>query len=146
MSEDTEEYKAKGELRFIRLRSMPDDIIGYVTYKEDYIIVETPLRIDIETIFEEGRQILAMQEYLPQSVIEMKEVEFYMDEVLFVTPVREEFYEQYEYVADFFYNNTSKLRSPLKKKTESVADINDKVENVVSILEALQAKKDKPVH
>jgi hypothetical protein len=146
MSEDIEEYKAKGELRFIRLRSMPDDIIGYVTYKEDYIIVETPLRIDIETIFEEGRQILAMQEYLPQSVIEMKEVEFYMDEVLFVTPVREEFYEQYEYVADFFYNNTSKLRSPLKKKTESVADINDKVENVVSILEALQAKKDKPVH
>jgi hypothetical protein len=146
MSEDIEEYKAKGELRFIRLRSMPDDIIGYVTYKEDYIIVETPLRIDIETIFEEGRQILAMQEYLPQAVVEIKEVEFYMDEVLFVTPVREDFYEQYEYVADFFYNNTSKLRSPLKKKTESVADINDKVDNVVSILEAMVNKKDKPVH
>lgn len=146
MSEDIEEYKPKGELRFIRLRSIPDDIIGYVTYKEDYIIVETPLRIEIETIFDEGRQILAMQEYLPQSVIEMKEVEFYMDEVLFVTPVREEFYEQYEYVADFFYNNKTKLRSPLKKKTEAVSDINDKVDNVVSILEAMVNKKDKPVH
>jgi hypothetical protein len=146
MSEDIEEYKPKGELRFIRLRSIPDDIIGYVTYKEDYIIVETPLRIEIETIFDEGRQILAMQEYLPQSVIEMKEVEFYMDEVLFVTPVREEFYEQYEYVVDFFYNNKTKLRSPLKKKTEAVSDINDKVDNVVSILEAMVNKKDKPVH
>jgi hypothetical protein len=146
MSEDIEEYKEKGELRFIRLRSIPDDIIGYVIYKEDYIIVQTPLRIEIETIFEEGRQILAMQEYLPQSVIEIKEVEFYMDEVLFVTPVREEFYEQYEYVADFFYNNTSKIRSPQKKKTQAPSELDDKVDNVVSILEAMVNKKDKPVH
>lgn len=148
MSEDPVEYKKRGELKFVRLRTIPDDIIGYVTYKEGYIVVEMPLRIEIETIFDEGRQILAMQEYLPQSVISIKEVDFDHEEVLFATPVREEFIEQYEYVADFFYNNTAKIKSPLKKSTESEVekDIIDKTQKVVSILEAMASKKDKPVH
>jgi hypothetical protein len=152
MSEDTPEYNAgykpKGELRFIRLRSIPDDVIGYVTYKQDYITVELPLRIEIETLFDEGRQILAMQEYLPQSVVEIKEVDFNNDEVLFATPVRAEFVEQYEYVADFFYNNVSKIKTPANKSTESKIekDIVDKTQKVVSILEAMASKKDKPIH
>jgi hypothetical protein len=152
MSEDTPEYNAgykpKGELRFIRLRSIPDDVIGYVTYKQDYITVELPLRIEIETLFDEGRQILAMQEYLPQSVVEIKEVDFNNDEVLFATPVRAEFVEQYEYVADFFYNNTAKIKTPANKSTESKIekDIVDKTQKVVSILEAMASKKDKPIH
>jgi len=148
MSEDPVEYKARGELKFVRLRTIPDDIIGYVTYKEGYIVVEQPLRIEIETIFDEGRQILAMQEYLPQSVISIKEVDFDNEEVLFATPVREEFVEQYEYVADFFYNNQSKIKAPPKKsiETEVEKDILDKTQKVVSILEAMASKKDKPVH
>ena len=148
MSEDPVEYKARGELKFVRLRTIPDDIIGYVTYKEGYIVVERPLRIEIETIFDEGRQILAMQEYLPQSVISIKEVDFDNEEVLFATPVREEFVEQYEYVADFFYNNQSKIKAPPKKsiETEVEKDILDKTQKVVSILEAMASKKDKPVH
>ena len=107
------------ELKFVRLRSIPDDLIGYVTYKEECLVIEQPLRIEIDTMFDEGRQILSMQEYLPQSVIEIKEVEFYMEEVLFATPVRQEFIEQYEYVADFFYNNKSKLIEPVRKYTTS---------------------------
>ncbi len=148
MSEDKPEYKPRGELRFVRLRTIPDDVIGYVTYKQDYITVELPLRIEIETLFDEGRQILAMQEYLPQSVIEIKEVDFENSEVLFAAPVREDFIEQYEYVADFFYNNQSKLKEPIKKKTkgESVAETAETVNKVVSILEAMASKKDKPVH
>jgi len=148
MSEDKVEYKPRGELKFVRLRSIPDDIIGYVTYKQEYITVELPLRIEIETLFDEGRQILAMQEYLPQSVIEIKEVDFDNDEVLFATPVRAEFVEQYEYVADFFYNNQTKIKSPVNKPTESKIekDIVDKTQKVVSILEAMASKKDKPIH
>ena len=152
MTEEVVEYNArpKGELKFVRLRSIPDDIIGYVSYKEGYIVVELPLRIEIDTLFDEGRQILAMQEYLPQSVISLKEVEFYHEEVLFVTPVREEFVEQYEYVADFFYNNEHKLKDVVKKKTKgksaSKEEMTETAEKVVSILEALQSKKDKPVH
>ena len=148
MSEDVPEYNAKprGELRFVRLRNLPDDLIGYVTYTEECITIEQPLRVDVETIFEENRQILAMQEYLPQSVICIQEVEFYMDEILFVTPVREEFVEQYEYVADFFYNNKGKIKNPLKPKTEPVEETAEKMNKVVSILEAMASKKDKPVH
>jgi hypothetical protein len=146
MSEDPVEYKPRGELKFVRLRSIPDDLIGYVTYKEECIVIETPLRIEIETLFDEGRQILAMQEYLPQSVITIKEVEFYNEEVLFVTPVKEDFIEQYEYVADFFYNNETKLKSPEKKKAKGVDTTQESVDKVVSIMEALQSKKDKPVH
>ncbi len=143
MSEDKVEYKPKGELRFVRLRSIPDDVIGYVTYKQGYITVELPLRIEIETLFDEGRQILAMQEYLPQAVVEIKEVDFVNEEVLFATPVKAEFVEQYEYVADFFYNNTANIKTPVKKKTKGLDNNPETVEKVVSILEAMANKKDK---
>jgi len=146
MSEEPVEYKARGELRFIRLRTIPDDVIGYVTYKEGYITVELPLRIEIETLFDEGRQILAMQEYLPQAVVEIKEVDFLQEEVLFATPVRADFVEQYEYVADFFYNNQANVKIPEKKKVKVQTEDIEKVEKVVSILEAMANKKDKPVH
>jgi len=148
MSEDVIAHN-RGELKFVRLKNIPDDLIGYVSYKDECIVIETPLRIEIETYFEEGRQILAMQEYLPQSVIELREIEIPMSDVLFATPVRKEFYEQYEYVSDFFYNNTHNLNKPKKKKTRGKKiDDNDEEtqQNVISILEAI-AKKDKgPVH
>ena len=132
------------ELKFVRLKNHFEDLVGYVTYYDEHIIIETPLRIEIETIFDEGRQILSMQEYLPQSVVEIKEVEIPMSEVMFATPVRKEFYEQYEYVSDFFYNNQANIKPPKKKRTK--ADVNNIEENVVSIMEAL-AKKDKgPMH
>jgi len=146
MSEDVVEYKSRGELKFVRLRSIPEDIIGYVTYREGYIIIEQPLKIEIDTLFDEGRQILAMQEYLPQSVISIKEVEFYSEEVLFATPVNADFVEQYEYVADFFYNNQHKLKDPIKKRTKASEEVTETAQKVVSILEAMANKKDKPVH
>ena len=134
------------ELKFVRFKIIPEDLIGWVTYKDECIIIETPMRVEIETIFDEGRQILMMQEYLPQSIIEMREVEFALDEVLFCTPVRKEFYEQYEHVCDFFYNKTTKLQDVSKKRKKSVQEQTENIENVVSILEALKSKKDKPVH
>ena len=134
------------ELKFVRFKNSPEDLIGWVTYKEECIIIETPLRVEVETLFDEGRQILAMQEYLPQSIIEMREVEFALDEILFCTPVRKEFHEQYEYVSDFFYNNTSKFLENNKKRKKSIQEQTENLENVVSILEALKSKKDKPVH
>jgi len=132
------------DLRFVRLRNTAEDLVGYVTHKEGYLTIEQPLRVDIETLFDEGRQILAMQEYLPQSIVMIKEIDILADEVMFTTPVREDFVEQYEYVSDFFYNNKSTLRDPptKKKKKKGVED----TDNVVSIMEAMVNKKDKPVH
>jgi hypothetical protein len=131
------------DLRFVRLRNTAEDLVGYVTHKEGYLTIEQPLRVEIETLFDEGRQILAMQEYLPQSIVMIKEIDILADEVMFTTPVREDFVEQYEYVSDFFYNNKSTLRDPpTKKKKKKDAD----TDNVVSIMEAMINKKDKPVH
>jgi hypothetical protein len=145
MSEPTPEYDKKYDnLKFVRLRgSCPDDIIGMVTYKEECIIIERPLRVEMETIFEEGRQIISMQEYLPQLIVELKEIEIPMHDVLFVTPVKKDFIEQYEYVSEFFYTDEETKKEKSKKKLEETSG---KMEKVVSILEAMQAKKDKPVH
>ena len=136
----------KQEIKFVRLRNTFEDLVGFVEYKTDCIVIKYPLRIDVETIFEESRQILSLQEYLPQSVIDVKEVELSMEDVLFVTPVRDEFYEQFMQVSDFFYNNTSKLRTQTKTSEEVTQDIMDKTKKVVSILEAMANKKDKPIH
>jgi len=144
MSENIPEHnKNKGDLKFIRLRSIPEDLIGYVTFNEGYVVIETPLRIEVETLFDEGRQILSLQEYLPQSIIDLRHIKFYNEEVLLATPVREEFYEQYEHIADFFYNNQVKMREPNIKNKKKLGEAKEKV---VSILEAMANKKDKPIH
>lgn len=145
MTEEVVQYKPRGELKFVRLRSLPDDLIGYVSYKEECIVIELPLRIEIDTIFEEGRQILSLQEYLPQSVIELREIEIYNEEILFVTPVRQEFIEQYEHVSNFFYNNDHLIKDSKKSKQSKEKRL-ETTEKVISIIEALQAKKDKPIH
>jgi hypothetical protein len=137
----------KPELKFVRTRSTFDDLIGYVTYGTECVVIQRPLRIEIETIFDEGRQILSLQEYLPQSIIDLQEVEIKLDDIIFVSPVREEFYEQYEQVSEFFYNNVAKIRSPNDKLTdEQKEEVIEKTRKVVSILEAMANKKDKPVH
>ena len=136
----------KEEIKFVRLRNTLEDLVGYVEYKTEHIVIKFPLRIEIETIFDESRQILSLQEYLPQSVLEIKEIEISMNDVMFVSPVREEFYEQFEYVSDFFYNNKSKLRTQTQTKEEVSQEILDKTKKVVSILEAMANKKDKPIH
>jgi len=134
------------ELKFVRFKTLPEDLIGWVSYKEECIVIEMPLKVEVETIFDEGRQILGMQEYLPQSIIELREVEFPLEDVMFCTPVRPEFHEQYEYVSDFFYNNTTKFQENLNKRQKKIQEQTETVENVVSILEALKSKKDKPIH
>jgi hypothetical protein len=148
MSEPTPEYgKNYDDLKFVRLRgSYPEDLIGMVTYKEECIVIQNPLRVEMETAFEEGRQILSLQEYLPQSIIELKEVEIPTEDVLFVTPVRSEFYEQYDYVCGFFYTDEAEKKAKVKAHKEALSETAAKMEKVVSILDAMQAKKDKPVH
>ena len=137
----------KPELKFVRTRSTFDDLVGYVTYGTEFITIERPLRIEIETVFDEGRQILSLQEYLPQSIIDLQEVEIKLDDVVFVTPVKKEFYEQYNHVSEFFYNNVAKIKNPNEELTdEQKEEVVEKTRKVVSILEAMANKKDKPVH
>jgi hypothetical protein len=145
MTESTKELENYDNLKFVRLRgSCPDDIIGFVTYKEECIVIYKPLIISVETIFEESRQIVSMQEYLPQNIVSIKEVEIPSDDILFVTPINKEFIEQYDYACQYFYVDEASVKK--KNKKESLEEASGKIEKVVSILEAMQAKKDKPVH
>jgi hypothetical protein len=151
MSEDDTKYNEtspEGELKFVRLKNTCEDLVGYVTYHNDYLTVEMPLRIEIETIFDEGRQILSLQEYLPQSIVEIRQVDINLNDIMFCTPIKNEFYEQYEYCRDFFYENNSKLKIPkvVGQKIEHPEEIAEATKKVVSILEAMANKKDKPVH
>jgi hypothetical protein len=102
------------ELKFVRLKSA-DDLVGYVTHYDNYIVIEKPLRIDIETYLEENRQILSLQEYLPQAVIDLQEIEIPGEEISFTTPVKADFVEQYEHIADFFYDVQTRGKSALVK-------------------------------
>ena len=91
------------QLLLIRFKNNPDDIVGLVTKHQKHITVEDPLIVYVETLFEEGRQILSIREYLPQTIVSIREVDFDAKEILFTTPVRDEFKDQYEQVAKFFY-------------------------------------------
>jgi hypothetical protein len=145
MTESTKESENYDNLKFVRLRgSCPDDIIGFVTYKQECIVIYKPLIISVETFFEEGRQIVSMQEYLPQNIVSIKEVEIPSADILFVTPINKDFVEQYDYACQYFY--TDETATKKKNKKDSLEETSGKIEKVVSILEAMQAKKDKPVH
>jgi hypothetical protein len=80
---------------------------------------------------------------LPQAVIDLQEIEIPGEEISFTTPVKADFVEQYEHIADFFYDVQTRGKSALVKSKE---DVSDTAQKVVSILEALASKKDKPVH
>lgn len=135
------------EIKFVRLRGTMEDLVGYVTHYDEYIVIERPLRIDIETFMEDNRQILSLQEYLPQAVITIQEIEIPIDDVAFTTPVKEDFIEQYEYISSFFYDVEKRGKSSVIKNKEEIKEsISDTAQKVVSILEALQSKKDKPIH
>jgi DNA topoisomerase VI subunit A len=129
-------------LKFVRLRGFDEDIIGYVTETSNSTInVDMPLRVMVETIFDEGRQVLSMQEYLPQSIVDKRSVDLNMADVYFMATVKADFFEQYEYVRDFFYNNEPVVNAKKKERVDGAAK-----EKVVSIFDALASKKDKPVH
>ena len=151
MTEETQ----KQNVQFIRFKDgTKDDLIGIVEDPPqrpmlkkgvEYIILHKPISVFVETIPEEGRQFIAMHEDLPQSIIDIKEVMIENSKIDFMAPVREEFAEQYLQVSEFYYNNKSTIKNPLSK-IPTQEETEQAVQKVVSILDALSSKKDKPVH
>lgn len=137
------------QLKFIRLRHFPEDLIGYVTRYDEHIVIERPLRVDIETYMdmEDSRQILTLQEYIPQSIVDLQEMEILLNDISLIVPVREEFFNQYESASEFFYFEKLKSKTSVATTNEEGSEsTQDKLKKVVSILEAMANKKDKPVH
>lgn len=128
----------KDNIKFIRLAT-GEEVVAEVTEVENNLNLKYPLIVEVETFMEEGRQLLYMKEYLPQSVVGVKEVNITKDIVILSVPVAEEFLEQFEQATEFFYN--SEVKKPAKKKAKS-----EDVSKVVSLFEAMLEKKDKPTH
>lgn len=132
------------ELKMVRLKFTQEDLVGLVTFHQEYITIERPLAFQVDTDYEEGKQILTIREYLPQSVISLKEVDFNNSEILFTSPVRKEFKEQYDDMAEFFYEKQPSMMEKNKEKREILnSRDNDKI---VSLIEAMRDKKNKPIH
>jgi len=134
------------ELKFVRLRGSLEDLVGYVTHYDEHIVIYRPLLVEIDTMFDDNKQILSLQEYLTQAIIDIQEIEIPIYDVAFTTPVKEDFVEQYEYIAKFFYDVKNRGKSVVKTKEEVREAVSDTAQKVVSILEALANKKDKPIH
>lgn len=132
------------ELKMVRLKFMQEDLVGMVTFHGEYLTIERPLAVQVDTDYEEGKQILTIREYLPQSVISIKEIDFNTDEVMFTSPVRQSFKEQYEDMAEFFYEKQPAMMEKNKEKREVLSTRDN--EKIVSLLEALKDKKNKPIH
>jgi hypothetical protein len=133
---------------FIRMKNSLEDLVAYVREETETqkVVVRRPLRVEVETIFEDNRQIMMMFEYLPQSVVAIDEVELDKSDIQFITPVRAEFQDQYDYVSKFFYERKSVLKSVIPTDGDaSKEQASDVAQKVVSILEAMN-KKDKPIH
>lgn len=129
------------ELKFVRLRN-GEDIIGYCTdnEKNNILNIENPLLVEVDTIYEEGKQLIAMREYLPQAILDTKDIDIEQEEIMFIASVREEFVEEYQHVSEYFYSAESRVKTK-KKKARDASD-----GNVVSLIDALLDKKDKPLH
>lgn len=124
-------------LKFIRLAN-GDDVVANIDEETDTTItISNPLVVEVETFIDEGKQLLFMKEYLPQSIVAQKHIT--IDKEMLLSPpmpIVESFIEQYTSASDYFYN-------PKEKKAEKRQT---KGEKVVSLLEAMVEKKDKPVH
>jgi hypothetical protein len=153
MSEDTEDTIP--EVEFVRFKHPYEDLAGFVIIRGNKIIIDFPLIVELESDYEEGRQALFLKEFLPQGIISKTTIEFPLKDILFHEPVREDFLEHYEEAKEFFFFEqlNAERKITLKKKggfNEEASpfdeETTERVKNVVSILEALRDKKDKPVH
>ena len=123
------------DIRFIKLKN-GEDIIAYTTQNKKTVTVRRPVCIFIENFLDEGRQLLSIREWLPPNIVKVDSVEVPNEDIFCMLEVTEGFQEQYIDICTAFFDT---VPTPKKKKEPSG-------EKVVSILEALVEKKDKPVH
>jgi len=130
------------EIKFLKLRN-GEDLVAKVTVDGDKLVLNRPVAIMIENIYEEGRQLLNVREWLPPTVVLSDTATILSSEVLATMEINPEFLEQYDEICEMFFDN----KPVIKKKTKAKSLTSD--DKVVSILEALTGmneKKDKPIH
>jgi len=129
-------------IRYIRLKNS-DEIIAYVHESKTKYICSRPVLLFVVNMFEDGKQLLNSREYLPPTIVQDQVVSFDKKDVVFCGTVLESFKSEYIEMSDYFFNlDLIQSKTSVKKPTGE----DSKKDKVVSIVEALIDKKNKPVH
>ena len=129
-------------IRLVHFYSGEDVVAEFTDNGNDTITLNKPLYVEVETFIDEGRQMLYIKEMLPQAITKASQVTIPVDSALYIVEISEDFLEQYNSACDFFYETTSVVNRKSKNKPKS----EHTESKVVSILEAMLEKKDKPTH
>jgi hypothetical protein len=128
------------EIKFLKLRN-GEDLVASVVIENESITLTRPVCIMVENMYEEGRQILNVREWLPPSVVTSESITIDRSEIIATLDISEDFLEQYKDICEMFFDNKPVVKKKAKRVTSG--------EKVVSIMEALEGmveKKDKPIH
>lgn len=128
------------EVQYIRLRN-GDDIIASVEDIGNFLVLTNPMRVFIETILEEARQTVILDEYLPQKMIEIKSVQVPKEDVMFNTALSKSFLQDYETISKACYDPEPELPKKKKEFSDSAGEANE--DKIISLLETIEAMKSK---
>lgn len=128
-------------IKYIRLQNS-DEILAYTEETAKEYVLTRPMLLFIVNYYEDGKQLLNFREYIPPTIVDEQTIRIPKKDVVFCSPVKEEFREQFIEMNDYFFETTPKV----KTKTKLDEAGSSKKEKIVSIVEALMDKKGKPVH
>jgi hypothetical protein len=128
------------DVRYIRLRD-GSDIIAYCEDLGEKLLLSKPMRVYIETILEEARQTVILDEFLPQKMVEIKSVEILKEDVMFNTPLNKGFLQDYEAVSSACYDEVEEKPKVKEKKVQSSGN-DDKIISLLEAIEVLKSRKD----
>jgi len=133
-------------VEFIRLTNKFEDMAGYVTITEDILTIEFPLIVELETLYDQGKQALYMREVLPQQIVTETKITFPLKEVVFHLPVREDFLDHYIQAKEFFFYEQfhDEFEDDTENKPKRANDNKD--ENIISFPDIMNDRKNKPIH
>ena len=127
------------EIQYIRLKN-GSDIIAQCEDIGTKIVVTKPMRVYIETILEESRQTVILDEYLPQKLVTIKSLEIPKEEIMFYSPLSKGFVQDYESISSACYDEEEQV--PVAKKPKQTND-DDNIISLVETIEALRSRRGK---
>ena len=84
-------------IKIVRLKS-GEDVIGYVTEDENMVIIGYPMIVDL--VKSQGVQSFVIQSWMPHQLFKHNEATLWLDDILFMSEVPDEFIIYYEDMVD----------------------------------------------
>ena len=131
------------EIKFVKLRN-GEDLVAFITVGKSTTLIRRPVCVMVENIFEEGRQLLNIREWLPPTIVKGDSTTISSSEIIAVLDVSEEFIPQYHEICEMFFDTVPVIKNKRLKGVKASDD--NKVVSIVEALAGMADKKDKPIH